>query len=266
MPKNDLQTRWQRLNPVFVRGMQRSGTSIVALALRKMNIVGFGEGHLWYELLEPLEQLENETYKPHLRHDSYALGEGRISELEKYIGLALDQFHRDHISAPFKRWMDKSPGVNAVRIVPVLARVFPKAQFLFLYRNGVTCTHSAIQHWETQPGIFDFELFCDAWAATMRTWRGVRDRVSGRYLEIAQEDIASRPEETAELLTTFLQRPDSSASIANLFSSRRTNTSFPDRSPGDYCYEVDWNERQRAYFVKTCGTEMETWGYTVDFG
>lgn len=56
--------RWRQLDPVFVRGMQRSGTSVMAHALRKMGIAGFGEGHLWFDLVKPFDKLRDPAYFP----------------------------------------------------------------------------------------------------------------------------------------------------------------------------------------------------------
>lgn len=261
----EVDARWQQLDPVFVRGMQRTGTSVMTRALQKMRIMGFGEGHLWFELVKPFERLSDPTYLSHLRDDAYALGQGRASQLEKYIAVALDQFHRDHLAPVLKRWMDKSPNVEAVRVVPLLARLFPRAQFIFMYRNGITCVHSAINRWEVQPGIFDFENACESWAATMSVWREVRGSLVGRYIEVAQEEVSSVPSETAKRLTDFLGAPEYLEQITDLFRSKRIASTFPDKPPGDYQYQIDWSRDQRIYFINTCSEEMEAWGYEVDF-
>ena len=265
MGLDEVDAHWQQLDPVFVRGMQRTGTSVMTRALQKMRIVGFGEGHLWFELIKPFEKMSDPTYLPHLRHDAYALGQGRASQLERYIAVALDQFHRDHLAPDLKRWMDKSPNVEAVRVVPLLARLFPRAQFIFMYRNGITCVHSAIRRWEVQAGVFDFENACQSWAATMSTWREVRGSLSGRYIEVAQEEMASKPTETAAHLTSFLGTTEYLEQVADLFRSKRVLSTFPDKPPGDYQYQIDWSPAQGAYFVSTCGEEMEAWGYEIDF-
>jgi hypothetical protein len=161
--------------------------------------------------------------------------------------------------------MDKSPNVEAVRVVPLLAKLFPRAQFIFMYRNGITCVHSAIKRWEVQPGVFDFENACQSWAATMSTWREIRGSLSGRYIEVAQEEMAAKPIETAAHLTNFLGTTEYLDQVADLFRSKRVLSTFPDRPPGDYQYQIDWSPAQQAYFVSTCGEEMKAWGYEVDF-
>ena len=264
MDGDGIDARWQQLNPIFVRGMQRSGgTSMMARVLREMGIVGFGEGHLWFELVRPFEQLRDPDYRPHLRDDSYALGMGRISQLEKYVAVALDQFHRDHLAADSRRWMDKSPGAEAVRVTPLLAELFPRAQFVFMYRNGIATVHSAITKWPDYPDIF--RVMCRAWAETMAAWRAVRMLLGRRYIEIAQEDMAAKSLETAICLTDFLGAREYRERVVELFQSKRVLSAFPDRAPGDYRYQIDWTPDQQAYFIETCQGEMKIWGYPVDF-
>jgi hypothetical protein len=234
-----------------------------------MGVTGFGEGHLWFELVKPFENLRDEEYRPNLRVKSYALGERRVLDLEKYVAVALDQFHRDHLSGNYERWMDKSPGAEAVRVVPLLAELFPRAQFVFMYRNGITTVHSAVrlwadhEFWQSETELF--QTMCRAWAETMSSWREVRGLLSNRYIEIAQEELASRPYVVASRLTDFLGVPQARSRVADLFQTKRVASAFPDRSPGDYGYQIDWGDEQRAHFTKTCEVEMGAWGFEMDF-
>ena len=260
--KSDIEERWSQLDPIFIRGQQRTGTSIMARALRIAGFNGFGEGHLWFELAKPLARFRDPEYRKLAKHDSYALGAGRNLILEKYIALAIDRFHRDHLPPHTIRWVDKSPGPDAVEVVPMLAEMFPKAQFIFMYRNGITTVNSALRKWPDNPNTLRWN--CLGWAKTMSTWRKVRGLLEGRYIEIAQEELASNPEETAARLTEFLHIPEHREAIAELFRTQRANTAFPDKPPGDYDYEINWSRTQKKYFIQTCGEEMKAWGYSMD--
>ena len=99
MGLDEINAQWQLLDPVFVRGMQRSGTSVMARALQQLDILGFGEGHLWFELVKPFERLCDPNYCPTLRDDSYALGQGREMHLAKLTAVFLDRFHRETLGA-----------------------------------------------------------------------------------------------------------------------------------------------------------------------
>ncbi len=261
--REKLEQQWQALNPVFVRGMQRSGTSMMGRILHQLGILGFGEGHLWDEIARPFERLLDPTYQPDARADAYALGEDRAEAFQKYIALAVDQFHRDHLPSHMKRWMDKSPGAKALHTLPLLMKMFPKAQVIFMHRNGIACVESGIRFWKENPDIFT--IMCQGWAETMSTWRKIRDEFKGRYIEIAQEEMAVNPVQVATQITAFLGTSEDYLPVASLMLSKRVLSSFPDKKPGDYTYRIQWTEEQKAFFIETCGEEMEAWGYPIDF-
>jgi hypothetical protein len=261
--QDDIEQRWDRLDPIFIMGMQRSGTSIMAIALTLPGFTSFGEGHLWFELIEPFSRFRDPDYCPKLRRDIFALGEDRNLLLEKYIALAVDQFHRDNLPEKPTRWADKSPGVYPAKVAPILAHVFPRSQFIFMYRNGITTVNSGLYLWADDPGIF--RTMCNGWAETMSTWRRVRESLKNRYIEICQEEMARDSEATAARLTEFLGIPGYREAIAELLRSHRVNSAFPDKPPGDYHYEIDWTDDQKAYFFSTCAEEMKMWGYPIPF-
>ena len=270
MSFDKVDVRWQGLDPVFIRGMQRSGTSVITYALQEMGIVGFGEGHLWFDLLKPFMQLDDPSYFPDYRDATYTLGERRVLALKKYVAVTLDQFHRDFLSVGVGRWMDKSPGADAVYVVPLLAELFPHAQFIFMYRSGIKVICSAMKLWADHESWTNeedlFQTMCQAWSETMSSWRNVRGALRGRYIEIAQEELASQPLAVASRLTDFLAVPGACSRVANLFQSKRVLSAFPDKLVGDYDYQIDWTNAQKTFFSKTCAEEMKIWGYPISFG
>ena len=258
--------RWQTLDPIFIRGAQRSGTSILSLALASLGINSFGEGHLWDEVLLPFETLSDVSYLPDYRHESYTLGSEGLSSLRKYIAVAIDDFHRHLLDSGARRWADKSPGAVAVQRANSVAESFPKCQFLFVYRNPIATVHSGIHYWPDQPNIF--ETMCQVWTETMSAWRAARDTLAGRFLEISQENIASDPEKIAAEMAAFLDLPFpeiAAPQIAEVFQTSRHVSSFIGKSPADCRYEIDWTSDQRKQFVDLCGYEMECWGFDIDF-
>jgi hypothetical protein len=98
----------------------------------------------------------------------------------------------------------------------------------------------------------------------MSTWTKVRSLLEDRYIEIAQEEVASNPKETAGRLTDFLHIPEHRDAIADLFRSQRPDTAFPEKPPGDYSYEISWSKEQKRYFIQACREEMKAWRYSFD--
>lgn len=266
IPGSDLHVRWERLDPVLIRGMQRSGTSILYRVLTDSGLVGFPEGHLWDELVETLAHLRDPAYLRGVRlsQPGFALGEGRRLEFERQIAVSIDEYHRRMLGATDSRWFDKSPGDYSIRLVPMLLELFPESQVLFIYRNGVTVVHSGMRLWaERRPDVFG-EL-CRGWVDTMNVWRRIRGLLGGRFLEIAQERVVAEPEAVARDLAEFLHLEPHADAIADRFATHRENTAFRDRAPGDYRYEIRFSAEQREYFAATCGREMAAWGYELDF-
>lgn len=264
--QSEIEERWQSLAPVFIRGMQRSGTSVLVRALEAASFVGFPEGHLWFDLMEPIAWLRNPEYQrgQHLKQEGFALGEGRDVIFEKYIAWAIDRYHRDMLSVDRTRWFDKSPGGYAVKMLPILIELFPQSQIIYVYRNGITVVHSGFALWsESNPNIF--HGMCFGWARTMRTWRKLKGLLKGRYIELSQERMVKKPYKVASMLTDFLHVPEHHKRIAQLLHSRRENSAFPGRPPGDYQYRIDWSDEQKEHFVDMCGEEMKAWGYPIDF-
>jgi hypothetical protein len=264
--QSEIEERWQSLAPVFIRGMQRSGTSVLVRALETVSFVGFPEGHLWFDLMEPIAWLRNPEYQrgQHLKQEGFALGEGRDVIFEKYIAWAIDRYHRDMLSLGTTRWFDKSPGSYAVKMLPILVELFPQSQIIFVYRNGITVVHSGLTLWsESDPDIF--YGMCFGWARTMRTWRKLKGLLKGKYIELSQEKMAKEPYKVASMLTDFLRVPEHPERVAQFLYSNRENSAFPDRLPRDYQYQVDWSDEQKEHFVDVCGEEMKAWGYSINF-
>lgn len=259
----DTDRAWAALDPLFIMGMQRSGTSVLAIAAKDTGqFWGFAEGHLWFELLRPVARLHMPDYMPDLRLDVFALGAGRVDSIERELALAIDRFHRRHFERPAERWVDKSPGQAAVSIAPLLGHAFPRAQFVFAFRNAITTVNSGMRMWPERPD--GFRLLCGAWVKTMRTWRQVRPLLGGRYIEIAQERMAADPGATARKLAAFLRISEFGEQMGTLLATRRENSSFPDKKPGDYRIEINWSADERWLFTGLCGEEMSAWGYPLD--
>lgn len=132
---------WEQLDPIFIMGRQRTGTSIIWRALRVVSFLGFNEGHLWLDLVEALARIRDPNYRRWLRQDIFTLGSGRDRVLEKRLAVAIDRFHRDLLPPELVRWVHKSPGVHCVQLAPMLSDLFPQAQFIFMRRNACQLCH-----------------------------------------------------------------------------------------------------------------------------
>ena len=62
MEQSEIEAQWRRLDPIFILGRQRTGTSIVWRALQAAGFWGFNEGYLWFDLVEPLARFRDPDY------------------------------------------------------------------------------------------------------------------------------------------------------------------------------------------------------------
>ena len=239
-------------------------------ALRAAGFMGFPEGHLWYDLIQPFAWWRDPEYKSYLREDIFTLGAGRNSILEKRMALLIDGFHRDLLSPDLVRWVSKSPGLDSIMVAPMLAEMFPQAQFIFMKRNAIMTVNSTVEYVskKRQSRIDVDRIFrstCEHWVRVMRMWREVRSLLAGRYVEVAQERIVTVPDQVAREVTIFLHASEWSHAVAEVFKSRRENTAFPEKSINDFFYSVNWTGKQRRMLSDICGSEMAVWGYPLDF-
>ena len=275
--QSEIEEQWQQLNPIFIMGRQRTGTSIMWRALRTAGFLGFPEGHLWFDLVESLARLRDPEHQKRLRQEIFTLGSGRNLVLEKRFALMVDQFHRGLLPPDLVRWVDKSPGVHPVRLAPMLAELFPRAQFIFMLRNPITTVNSAAHYIpknvkptvainpDAEKPLRVYRAICRHWVRVMELWRQVRPMLADRYIEVAQEHIVENPDKIAALLAEFLGIPQFAQAIGDVFQSRRENTAFPDRDVDDFFYPVDWTDEQKTVLTEVCLDEMTVWGYPLDF-
>src|SRR5689334_5706288 len=88
LPTSSPWHRWHDLNPIFVRGCQRSGTSAFTTALNRTNVSSFAEGHLWFELACAIARIRDPKFQRHYRgFPGFTLGDpGRIELLTRRLG------------------------------------------------------------------------------------------------------------------------------------------------------------------------------------
>lgn len=133
--------------PIFIVNPPRSGSSLLFETLAQapnVYTVG-GESHGIIEGVRGLGVLAN-------NFDSNCLDERQASpEIVKVLRERFDQQLRDRNNTPAPagriRMLEKTPK-NALRI-PFLAKVFPEAQFIYLYRDPRQVLSSMMEGWES---------------------------------------------------------------------------------------------------------------------
>ncbi len=245
--------------PVFIVGSPRSGTSILAAALRAAGYVGFNEGHLL-----SLTPFLNRAIDAHFAaYDIHAESQ-LLSHVDKETvkrGMASALKAIQEAVQPDGPWFDKTPGTHMYAAAPYLQELWPGSKFIFAKRRGIENIVSRIKKFPKAPFVFH----CQDWVSTMNGWRDLRD-TDLDYIEIDQIDIARQPMTVAEKLGFFLNLPKRSIdAVARTMSQTRPQAASADSPEKVYSLEsTGWTEEQIATFKSTCATEMEAFGYSYD--
>lgn len=249
--------------PVFIIGSERSGTTILAQALRDgTGYTGYNEGHIF----PLLARLRDETAKYYQqRKDAAAMPGtliGNVPEAVVRDGLAELFSLIAHASYGSDLWFDKTPGLPPILAAPAMLDVWPQAKVIFARRRGIENIASRLKKF---PQL-SFERHCRDWAACMLGWREVQPLLGDRSLEIDQYDIDTDPRSVAARIAAFLEFGAAEAeAMARIFASEKPEwTRLPGAKAAPALAEMPWSEDQRALFRKHCGRAMQVYGYTED--
>ncbi len=186
--------------PVFVVSSPRSGSTMLFEALAQArNVCTIGdESHALIEGIRALHPAARGFESNRLSTD--AAGSDVVTELRARFRTALvDRDGAPPLALP-ARMLEKTPK-NSLR-VPFLARVFPEAQFVYLYRDPRQVLASMIEAWQsgrfrTYPGLPDWQGLPWSLALTPN-WR----ELNGKPLH---EIVAGQWQSLTELLLNDLE-------------------------------------------------------------
>lgn len=205
--------------PVFVLSMARSGSTLLRFILdshpelacppeTNVGQVCLGLARLW-DLLDPSADSAGDEWRPN------AVLASLSDDAAGAIRAAVDGVYGRYLARYGKRrWCDKS--LDSARLAGLLARVFPEAQFVCLYRHCLDVVVSAI---ETAPwGLsgYGFDSYVAASPGNMvlaaaRCWldqtRAIiefQEKNPDRCHGVRYEDLVTAPEQVAGELFAFL--------------------------------------------------------------
>lgn len=196
--------------PFFVVGCPRSGTTLLRamldvhprLAVPRESHFVVGLAPRWFRRRSPTV----EDVIAHRRFGALGVDADAVraavsrDQPRDYAALISTVFSTYASSRGKARWGDKTPGY--LGYLPLLARLFPDAQFLHIVRDGREVAASLVeQRWgprSTVDGAF-------WWRNKVRAGRRAGRRLSpSRYLELRLEDLVEDPEEVLGRVCAFL--------------------------------------------------------------
>ncbi len=241
---------------VFVLGSARSGTSITYFALRKAcGLQGRGESHV-------LPIYQRMLHQFHTYHTGFDQATGVLAtrldtrELREHLIPFIRAFYARNY--PSDRWVDKTPGGEAVTGIPLIRAIFPDARIIILKRNGIEVVQSFRSKFQA-----NIDSALKSWAHCMEIIARAAEAHADALL-LDQFDIANTPQEAASAIATLLGEPDKAAAIAAHFAAnevdRHTSHSWSRRLT---LADVDWSEAEKARYREVCGPMMQHFGYAM---
>jgi hypothetical protein len=231
-------------NPVFVIGTPRSGTHGLAYSLAQhSHLWTHGESKILFPLFghDPVGEVVRQL-KQTLLPDWMSMFGVEREEILGFLGLGLNALFTSR--NPDKRWVDKTP--DYVMIAPLLAEMFPTAQFLHIVRDGRRVVHSMIHYLDRftkdlPPGAVpgdaaqvpvwarDFREACKWWREYVRFGMEFSDRHPDRCLTILNERLVANSQEEFQRIFEFLGEPFEVECVL-FFRGFRIHSSFSEHS------------------------------------
>jgi sulfotransferase family protein len=270
--------------PFFIVGVDRSGTTMVRLALDRgrvaippesMFLVDFAPVRRRGGLDEP--RAAEAFLRRVWTHPRVRLW-GVIGEAPTLpAGLSHEDAYRFAVEAPFRayaaaegktRWADKTPSYLAH--VDELAAVWPEARFVVVVRDGRDVALSLLRVPFGPNNAWAAGRF---WARGIRLGRDAEARHPGRVLTVRYEDVVAGPRDELARIAGFvgvpwddemlaIERTDPSKLVTEQ-ESWFTNVWAGINASAAGRWRQDMSPRDRAAFESVAGTELERMGYEV---
>jgi hypothetical protein len=270
----DLDTRIRVCRtPVFLIGAERSGTTILAVALGRHSRLWYsGESHVFSTFFD--RDRVQKAYE-HGTHRWRLLREQSITRQEfvESLGLGVNALLTSRSAG--LRWIEKTP--RNTLMADVLAEMFPHASFVHLVRDGRHVVHSMI-HFLDDPDAQtredreqgragplwarDFVVACRTWRAYVEAGLQFCELHPDRCFTVYYHELVADPGGSFGQIYDFLQ-VDFEGEPAELFGSTRLNSSFSRAAPPADPWS-EWTADQRRIFLTEAGAAMVSSGLVGD--
>jgi hypothetical protein len=233
-------------NPIFVAGLERSGTSLIfALLASHPDIAMTRRTNMWtyfYNQYGDLSQSENferclnmmmqykrlVKLKPDPDRIRLEFWEGEPSYARLFA--LLEKHYAERLGKP--RWGDKS--LNTERYADPIFDAYPEARILHMIRDPRDRYASVIKRWEVRRG--GIGAGTAMWLSSVKLAKRNAQRYPAHYKLVRYETLALQPEETLRDICAFVEEDYSPAMLtmqgAANFRDEGGNSSYGQREPG----------------------------------
>ena len=271
--------------PVFVAGLERSGTSLMyALLATHPGLAMTRRTNMWtyfygqYGDLSQPQNLENclsmmMRYKRlvKLKPDPVRIRQDFQQSSDKsYARLfaLLEEHYAERAGKP--RWGDKS--LNTERYAEPIFEAYPGARILHMIRDPRDRYASVLKRWKVRRG--DVGAGTAMWLSSVSLGKENQRRSPDQYKVVRYETLVAQPEEMLGEICDFIGEPYSPEMItmqgAKGFREQGSNSSYGQRKPGAIStssigrYRQVLSSRQIAFIQSVAKQEMQRFDYELD--
>jgi hypothetical protein len=273
-----------KTNPVFVAGLERSGTSLMfALLASHPNIAMTRRTNMWtyfYNQFGDLSQLDNfercldlmmrykrlvvlEPDSERIRQEFWQ-GEPTYARLFSLV----EEHYAERISKP--RWGDKS--LNTERYADPIFEAYPEARILHMMRDPRDRYASVIKRWKYRRG--GIGAGTAMWLSSVSLAKRNAQQHPDRYKIVRYETLAFQPEESLREICDFIGEDFKPAMLtmqgAENFRDEGGNSSYGKRKPGVIStnsigrFREILSKQEVAFVQQYAGSEMLAFNYPLE--
>jgi hypothetical protein len=171
------------------------------------------------------------------------------------------------------RWGDKTP--NYVTEIPLLAKLFPEARIIHIYRDGRDVAMSWVRARFTPQNMYTAARLWSSWVGAGRRTGAALPR--GMYLELRYEQLLAQPRETMQRVCEFVGEPFDEAilRLSPIMKNRRSHRVFnpfarklprPVEIVSSNCgkWKTRMPARDRVLFESVAGDLLQSLGYETE--
>jgi hypothetical protein len=270
--------------PIFIAGLERSGTSLIyALLASHPNIAMTRRTNLWtyfYNQYGDLSKPKNfeRCLKDLMRYkrllpvqlDAEKLRRDFTSGQLTYPRLfaLIEEQYAQRLGRP--RWGDKS--LNTERYADQIFEAYPNARILHMQRDPRDRYASAVKRWKISRG--GAGVGSAVWLSSLNLARRHQARYPHKYMIVRYETLAREPEKTLQKICAFIGEEYNPVMLemkgAEQFRDEGGNSSYGQHEAGRIStrsigrFQEVLSPRQIAFMQMTAGTQMAEFDYEAD--
>ena len=255
------------VNPIFVVGSPRSGTSIVTKAIANAKTQSLtSETHI----LTAFSDIELSLNKQFYESKQSQLRDMAISRFPStYVKAEMIKMIRNAYFSTFsnKAFVDKTPGKLMLSMLPTAIYAFPNAKVVFCKRRAIENVYSRMNKFKGMT----FEQHVNGWVACFEAWHQVSESINKLLkrnnwsTEIEQFDISHNTSRATENLASILGLNEVQyKKIIDIFSSETPEKSSDTSKPFSNLQATKWTLEEQKIFMNVCSPMMQKVGYSFD--